>query len=44
MSEVEKFYYAIAAKLGVTRKWEELHPAEQHQFVNGINMIMGVMK
>jgi len=44
MSDVEKFYKAIAAKLGYTQTWEELHPSEQYQFVAGINHILAVFK
>jgi len=43
MSEVEQFYAAIASKFGVKRKWHELHPVEQHQFVQAINMILQVV-
>lgn len=43
MSDVEKFWSAIAAKFGCNRKWHELHPQEQHQVIMGINMIMSVV-
>ena len=43
MSETEIFYKAIAAKFGVQRKWSDLHPAEQLQFISGINSILGGM-
>ena len=42
MSETEIFYQAIATKFGVQRKWGDLHPVEQMQFVQAINMILGV--
>ena len=44
MSEVEQFYAAIAAKLGVQRKWSELHPVQQMQLVQAINMILQVVR
>ena len=43
MSETEIFYQAIATKFGVQRKWGDLHPVEQMQFISGINSILGVM-
>lgn len=43
MSETEIFYQAIADKFGVQRKWSDLHPAEQMQFVSATNMILGVV-
>ena len=43
MSETEIFYQAIADKFGVQRKWGDLHPVEQMQFVQAINMILGVV-
>ena len=42
-SEVEQFYAAICAKMGITRQWNELHPMEQMQFVQAINMILQVV-
>lgn len=44
MSETEQFYAAIASKFGVKRKWHELHPVEQHHFVQAINMILQVVR
>lgn len=44
MSDVEKFYCAVAAKFGSTRKWEELNRDEQVQFVYGINLILFVFR
>ena len=44
MSDVEKFYAAVAAKFGCTRPWAELHPVEQYSFVQGINMILEVFR
>ena len=43
MSETEIFYQAIADKFGVQRKWGDLHPVEQMQFVQALNMILGVV-
>ena len=43
MSETEVFYQAIATKFGVQRKWGDLHPMEQMQIVNALNMILGVL-
>jgi hypothetical protein len=42
MSETEKFYAAIVAKLGGTRTWEQLNPQEQIMFVQGLNIILQV--
>ena len=43
MSETEIFYQAIADKFGVQRKWSDLHPVEQMQIIQAINMILGVV-
>lgn len=43
MSETEIFYQAIATKFGVQRKWGDLHPVEQMQIIQAINMILGVV-
>ena len=43
MSEVERFYEAVAKKFGVQRKYHELHPMEQMQLVQAINMILQVV-
>lgn len=42
-STVEQFYAAVAAKLGVQRKYHELHPVQQMQLVQAINMILQVV-
>ena len=42
-SDVEKFFDAVAAKFGVQRKYHELHPMEQMQLVQAINMILQVV-
>jgi hypothetical protein len=44
MTDVEKFYYAVAAKFGSDRKWGELSRDEQVQFVHGINLILFVFR
>ena len=43
-SDVEGFFEAIAAKFGVQRKYHELHPMEQMQLVQAINMILQVVR
>ena len=43
-SDVERFYDAVAAKFGVQRKYHELHPMEQVQLVQAINMILQVVR
>ena len=43
MSDVEKFYDAVAKQFGVQRKYHELHPMEQMQLVQAINMILQVI-
>ncbi len=43
MSETEQFYYAVCNKFGITKKWGELHPVQQMQFVNAINTILQVV-
>ena len=42
MTDTEKFYAAVVSKLGGTRTWNELHPMEQHQFVQALNIILGL--
>ena len=42
-SDVERFFEAIAAKFGVQRKYHDLHPMEQMQLVQAINMILQVV-
>ena len=44
MSDVEKFFDAIAVKFGVQKKYHELHPMEQMQLVQAINMILQVIR
>lgn len=42
-SDVERFYEAVAAKFGVQKKYHELHPMEQMQLVQAINIILQVL-
>ena len=42
MSDTERFYIAIRDKMGGTRDWHSLHPMEQHQFIQAINIIIGL--
>ena len=44
MSDVERFWNTVAAKFGDNRRWQDLHPMEQMQIIQGINMILGVFK
>lgn len=44
MSDVERFWNAVAAKFGDSRSWQQLNPMEQMQIIQGINMILGVVK
>ena len=43
-SDVERFFEAIAAKFGVQRKYHELHPMEQMQLVQAVNVILQVVR
>ena len=43
-SEVEKSFDAVAAKFGVKKKYHELHPMEQMQLAQAINMILQVVR
>lgn len=44
MSDVEKFWVAVAAKFGDKRQWGQLHPQEQQQIIMGVNMILSVVQ
>ena len=44
MSDVEKFWTAVAAKFGDKRTWYELNPMEQQMIIQGINMILQVVQ
>lgn len=43
MSDVEKCYYAMQAKLGGTLKWNQLNPMQQMQFVQACNILISVV-
>ena len=43
-SDVERFYEAVAKKFGVQRKYHDLHPMEQMQLVQAVNVILQVVK
>ena len=43
-SDVEKFYAAVAAKFGVEKPFSALSPMEQIQLVQGINLILQVIR
>ena len=42
-SPVEQFYAAVASKFGVQKKWSELHPIQQMNFVQAVNIILQVV-
>jgi len=44
MSDVEKFWQAVAAKFGDNRTWYQLNPMEQQMIIQGINMILQVVQ
>ena len=44
MSDVEKFYNAIAAKFGVQKKFSELNPMEVQMLCQGVSMILQVVR
>lgn len=44
MSDVEKFWSAVAAKCGDNRTWHQLNPMEQQMVIQGINMILQVVQ
>ncbi len=44
MSDVEKFWSAVAAKFGDKRTWQQLNPMEQQMVIQGINMILQVVQ
>lgn len=43
MSDVEKYWQAIATKAGDTRKWSDLSPQEQMMIVHSINLLIAVL-
>ena len=44
MSDVEKFYNAVAARFGVQKKFSELTPMEINILCQGVSMILGVIE
>lgn len=44
MSDLERFWNAVAAKFGDSRSWHQLDPMEQMQVMQGINMILQVLR
>jgi hypothetical protein len=44
MSDVERFWSAVAKKFGDKRSWNQLNPMEQMQVIQGINMILQVVQ
>ena len=43
MSDVEKYWQAIATKFGDSRSWGDLHPQEQMMIIQSINMVLAVL-
>lgn len=43
LSDVERFWQAVAIKFGDIRQWNHLSPQEQQQVIMGINMILSVV-
>lgn len=43
-SQVELFYNAVAAKFGVEKPFSALSPMEQIQLVQGINLVLQVIR
>jgi hypothetical protein len=44
MSDVEAFWSRVAAKFGDSRTWHQLNPMEQQMVIQGINMILQVVR
>lgn len=42
MSEVEQLYVAIQSKLGGTVPWNRLHPVQQMDFIQAVNVILQI--
>ena len=40
LSAVEQFWNAVCAKFGVNKPWNSLHPMQQQQVVQAINIII----
>lgn len=43
MSDVERFWNAIAEKTGDSRKWNDLHPQYQMMVIQACNLIIAVL-
>lgn len=43
MSDVHKFWQAIATKFGDNRTWDMLHHQEQQMIMHSINLILQVL-
>lgn len=39
-SDVEKLFYQLQQKLGGNIQWYNLHPMQQQEFVNAVNVIL----
>lgn len=44
MSEVEKFWNATDPKFGDNRTWGQLNAMEQQMVIQGVNLILGVIR
>jgi hypothetical protein len=43
MSEVEKYWQAVATKTGDSRTWHQLTPNQQAAIIHSINIVLGVL-
>jgi hypothetical protein len=43
VSDVEKYWSAIATKAGDNRQWQQLTPQEQHCIIQSINLLLMVL-
>jgi len=43
MTDVEQFWLKLQPHFANWRPWNELHPAQQMQVVQGINLILNVL-
>jgi hypothetical protein len=43
VSDVEKYWQAIAARTGDSRAWHELKPQEQQMIVQSVNFVLAVL-
>lgn len=44
MSDVEKFWNSVSSKFGDGRNWHQLDPMQQMQVIQGLNMILSILK